>query len=204
MADLEIRVIEGTELAEKFKASGAMAHQVMRREVGEAQLKLAAAMKRNIKALFKQHTGDFVRSISMEPIVDSGDEISGRTGSNEEYAEAHEEGYWIDAKNVRNLTIPLEAFMTASGVARGSARDVIANPEAFGYDGTFFSKGVLFGKLPLGEKREAKGATIEGVEALFALKPSIKLPQRRWARPAAQEVQPQFQEAMRAALEALL
>ena len=118
----------------------------MRHEVGAAQLLLEASMKRNIKGAFRQHTGDFVRSITSEPIAESGNEISGRTGSNLEYAEIQEKGGTIHAKNVRFLTIPLEAFMTGQGVARGTARDVIAHPEEFGYDGTFFSKGVLFGK----------------------------------------------------------
>lgn len=192
MADLEIRVVEGAELAERFKAAGGQVRPIIRRQVVAAQFLLERAMKRNIKGSFKQHTGDFVRSISSEAIAEDGDEIYGRTGSNLEYAEIHEEGGEIHAKNVSNLTIPLEAFMTGSGVARGSARDLIANPGEFGYDGTFFSKNVLMGKSG------------DEVVPLFVLTPSVTLPARPWAKPAADEVQPQFEESMRAALEALI
>ncbi len=192
MADIQVRVVEGADLAERFRAAGASVHQVMRHEVASAQLHLDRAMKRNIKKSFRQRTGDFSRSITSEPIVESGNEISGRTGSNLEYAEIQEKGGTIHAKNVRNLTIPLEAFMTGAGVARGTARDVISHPADYGYDGTFFSKGVLFGKIG------------DEAEPLFALKPSVTLPSRPWAQPAADEVQPQFQSAMRAALEALI
>ncbi len=192
MSDLTIRVVEGAELAERFKAAGAQVRPIMRHEVVAAQFMLERAMKRNVKDTFRQRTGDFARSISSEPLLESGEEISGRTGSNLEYAEIQEEGGEIHAKNVRNLTIPLEAFMTGQGVARGSARDLIANPEEFGYDGTFFSEGILFGKSG------------DQAEPLFVLKPSVTLPARPWAQPAADEVQPKFESAMRTALEALI
>ncbi|HVB79927.1 MAG TPA: hypothetical protein VNE82_08260, partial [Candidatus Binataceae bacterium] len=61
-----------------------------------------------------------------------------------------------------------------------------------GYDGTFFSKGVLFGK---------KG---DQVDPLFALKPSVTLPARPYAQPALDEVGPVFEQRLESALEALL
>ncbi len=192
MRDIEIKVVSGAELAEKLRASASAVHGALRHEVAAAQLKVAAAMKRNIKQSFRQRTGDFSRSIVSEPLLDSGNEISGRTGSNLEYAEIQEKGGTIHAKNVRNLTIPLDAFMTGQGVARGTARDVIADPQAYGYDGTFFSKGVLFGKQG------------EEAEPLFALKPSVTLPARPWAQPAADEVAPEFEAGSHSAIEALL
>lgn len=79
------------------------------------------------------------------------------------YARVQELGGTITAKNGGYLTIPLEAALTGAGVARFSAHEVIANPQAFGFDGTFFAKHVLFGK---------QGDTIV---PLFALKTSVTL-----------------------------
>ncbi len=191
--NLELKIVAGADLAEKFdKAAGTGVHQAILHAVRGAQLDLANAMKRNIRAKFRQRSGDFARSIVSEPIEDRGAQVSGRTGSNLEYAQIQERGGEIRAKNVRNLTIPLEAFMTGRGLARGAAHSVIASPGNYGFDGTFFSHHILFGK--------------RGEEAvpLFALKPSVTLPARPWAQPALDEIKPSFEAAMRSALQALL
>ncbi len=195
-SDIKLTIVAGQDLAEKFERAGAEGRAAIRRELGQAQLDLAAAMKRNIRSNFRQRSGDLLRSIAIAPIEESGDTITGPVGSNLEYAEIQEEGGEIRAKNVRNLTIPLEPFMTGQGLARGTARDVIESPGEYGYDGTFFSRGVLMG-------RRGSGADAE-TEPLFALRPSVMLPARPYAEPAIEEVKPQFESAMRAALEALL
>jgi len=189
---LRFTVVAGKDLGEKLTATDAEARLAIARTVRAAQLDLQNAMKRNIKKTFHQHTGDFRRSIAIEPITVSGPNITGPVGTNLEFAEIQEEGGEIHAKRARNLTIPLEAFLTGKGSAKGSAHDVIAAPGNYGYDGTFFSKGVLFGK---------KG---DQVDPLFALKPSVTLPARPYAQPALDEVGPVFEQRLESALEALL
>jgi hypothetical protein len=78
----------------------------------------------------------------------------------------------IRARRGRYLAIPLDAAKTGNGVARFSAADVKANPEAFGYSGTFVRKGnrgpIVFG---------VKGKTIV---PLFVLKESVAIPSRNF------------------------
>jgi hypothetical protein len=114
-----------------------------------------------------------------------------RVGSPLEYARVQEYGGTIRAKNVRNLTIPLSPLMTGRGAARGAARDVISNPSAFGYRGTFFSAQILFGK------REDGSA-----EPLFKLQPSVTLPAPPYAEPALDQVAPQVESSIARAMEA--
>ena len=191
-ADFTISVVAGKELADKFEQGGSAARATIRRELRSAQFALASAMKRNARSVLRQRSGDLVRSIVPGEIEESGAEITGPVGSNLEYAHIQKEGGTIAAKNVRNLTIPLAAFLTPQGIARGSARDVIAAPGDYGYDGTFFSRGVLMGR---------RG---EDVEPLFALRPSVTLPARPYAAPAMEEIKPQFEASLSSALEALL
>jgi len=92
-------------------------------------------------------------------------------------------------KNAQNLTIPMQAVLTANGVARYSAREVISNPAIGGFTGTFFAKGMLFGK----------GAG--GITPLFKLKKSVTIPPHQFMARALSEVEPAAQEQMNAALE---
>ncbi len=82
------------------------------------------------------------------------------------YARIQESGGTIRPTRSAHLAIPLPAMQTAKGVARAGAAQVIGNPYAFGFDGTFTAKGVIFGKLP-GQ-----------IVPLFALKDSVTLPAR--------------------------
>lgn len=195
MADLELKIVAGKDLADKLSGAASKARGVMRHELQRGQSKLNLAMRRNIRKTFRRHRGGLENIVS-EPIDESGDTVSARVGSSLAYAEIQERGGEIHAKNVKNLTIPLEAFMTGRGYARGTARDVIGSPGEYGYDGTFFSKGVLFGKRGKGEDAE--------VEPLFSLRPSVTLPARPYAQPAIDEVAPEIEASMHSALEALL
>ena len=190
--DLKMTVVAGADLAELFKSGESQARIIIDREFGHGLLDLSRAMKRNVKKNFHRHSGDFSRSVTIGETTRSSAELSAEVGSPEEYAEIQEKGGEVSAKNVRNLTIPLEAFMTGRGVARGSARDVIASPGNYGYDGTFFTGNVLMGK---------RG---EETEPLFFLTPSVTIPARPWAQPALDEVKPQFESRVTSALEALL
>jgi hypothetical protein len=61
------------------------------------------------------------------------------------YMRAQDQGATITPKQAGSLTIPIGAVKTAKGVARFSARDVIANPGSFGYVGTFTRAGIIYG-----------------------------------------------------------
>lgn len=192
---MELKIVTGHDLAVRFRSAGSKALAVVRQVHGQALLDLAAAMRRNVKRTFRQRTGKLADIVIEEP-TESGGEIIGRAGSPLEYAEIQEEGGDIHAKNVGHLTIPLSAFETGRGVARGTARDVIGAPEAFGYDRTEFAGNLLFGVRGSGEDEER--------EPLFALVESVHLDPKPWAEPALKKIKPKYKKALASALEALL
>jgi hypothetical protein len=117
-------------------------------------------------------TGMMRRAIKEEVTVDA----SGMTGrvyldpAMGRYFDIQETGGTIMPTNAQFLTIPLAAMLTGSGVARGTARDVFATPQAFGFQSTFIAHGVIFGV-------ETGGAKALGtVVPLFALKASVTIP----------------------------
>jgi hypothetical protein len=85
------------------------------------------------------------------------------------YVRIQEEGGTIVPVRAKNLAIPLPAMQTGKGVARGTAREVISNPQAFGFWGTFTAKHVIFGRTRNHD---------EAPTPLFALKSSVTLPAR--------------------------
>ena len=114
MADITMSIVAGKDLAARFAGAAGGAHTVIRRELGSAMLRLQSTMGRNVARQFHRHTGQ-LENIVIEPIVESGEAISGRVGPSAEYGEIQERGGTITAKNVRNLTIPLSPFMTGRG-----------------------------------------------------------------------------------------
>lgn len=94
--------------------------------------------------------------------------IVGADLSKAPYGRVQELGGTIVPRRAAHLAIPLDAMLTAKGVARMTAREVIANPFALGFSGTFTAKGVIFGKLP------------DQIVPLFALKSSVTLPARQY------------------------
>jgi hypothetical protein len=111
-------------------------------------------------------------------------------------------GGTISAKNVNNLTIPLDAVLTGQGVARFTAAQVISDPAAFGFVTTFFKNSVLFGELPIEGKREAKGATIGGVVPLFVLRPSVTLPAHPYMETAFKQISAKMPGEVQKAIDA--
>ena len=159
--------------------------------VKRLQYDLVNAARAFYDQVLKSRTGGLKGSIQPGEYVETNTQISGSVvagGGPEMYARIHEYGGTINAKNVQNLTIPLDAAMTPMGVGRFSARQVISDPSQFGFTGTFFRHGVLFGQLGIEKKRAAKGATIGGVVPLFVLKPSVTLPERSFMRPALAQI----------------
>lgn len=150
---------------------------------------LHAAVARNIGpgGLVGRRTGNLARSL-MELVTVTEDGVTGELWPDDAkvaYGAIQEDGGTLIPKNAKYLTIPLEAMLTGVGVARGTARQVIESPEAFGYGGTFFAKGILFGKLgktAKGNRRWRRGGSGEQttVIPLFALKTSVTIPGRHY------------------------
>jgi phage gpG-like protein len=183
MADLTLTIVASSRLKGHFVTSPEV-RRVMRRELNSAMLLLRSAMKENISRQFTRRTG-LLENIVMEPVVETGGAMEGKVGSPAPYAQIHEFGGTVNAKNVANLTIPLPAMLTGRGVSRGTARDVISSPESYGFSGTFSAQNVIFGKHDDGS-----------YQPLFALKKSVRIPERPYARPAMEEVGPIFQDRM--------
>lgn len=85
------------------------------------------------------------------------------------YLRVQNDGGVIVPKNGKYLTIPVGEALTAGGVPRFTARQLISNPYQFGYSGTFVAKGMLFGKI-----------NNRMIDPLFALRERVVLPARRF------------------------
>lgn len=147
-----------------------------------------------MKEQLTRRTGN-LEHLVIEPIVSHGGRagFTGRVGSPMIYAPVQEYGGEIHAKNHPHLAIPLQAIKTTRGVARGTARSVIANPSSFGFDSTFYrsSSQIIFGR---------RGGT---VSPLFKLQESVTLPARPSAQPAIDEVTPIFEARLESAMAAV-
>lgn len=95
------------------------------------------------------------------------------------YGRIHEYGGSIKPVRAQNLTIPLKAAQTANGVARFTARQVIASPASFGYQDTFFRRDMIFGVKP-GRQ----------VVPLFVLSKGVTLRRVGYMASALQDLQP--------------
>lgn len=103
----------------------------------------------------------------------------------------------------RYLTIPIGAAKTANGVARFSARDVIEDPQAHGYDSTFFRNQILFGvkgrfrkQTVEGQRVSVRQGSIGTVEPLFVLKTSVTIPAHNYLAAARDRLQPAVAEEL--------
>jgi hypothetical protein len=93
-------------------------------------------------------------------------------------ARVQEYGGTISAKGGGFLTIPVGPNLTGKGVMRVSASAFIANPESLGFDHAFVNP----------KKTAILGVRQDGsVEAVFALKRSVTLPERSYLRAGVNE-----------------
>lgn len=135
--------------------------------------RLESAVKKNIGngGLIGRRTGNLARSIR-SVVITNGDQIVGEIGPDALkaiYGAIQEHGGTIFPKRSRHLAIPLRGMTTGAGVARGSARQVIQSPSAFGFKRTFFRKGIIFGVKDQGS-----------IVPLFVLKTQVTIPARHY------------------------
>lgn len=155
-------------LAQAPHVAGLLLQRWMTDVVAHLQGAVAANMGKG--GLIGVRTGDLRRALKGKVELTS-DGVEGTVWpdpSQVDYGDIQERGGTVMPKTAQFLAIPLEAMQTGMGVARGTARQVIEAPGAFGFTGTFFRKGVLFGKEGSG-----KSASII---PLFALKSSVIIP----------------------------
>jgi hypothetical protein len=114
----------------------------------------------------KTRTGTGRRSVTYR-VYDEDGAITVAAGpdlTKAKYMRAHDLGATITPKTARNLTIPIGEAMTAKGVGRFTARQLISSPTSFGYVGTFVHNRIIFGKKADGN-----------IVPLFVLKSSVRL-----------------------------
>lgn len=190
---LDVQIIGDKELSLKFEQMTPLLLEQIRQAVVGLQYELQGSIRRQLSgSLLKNRSGNLRNSFVPGSVSVEGASISGAVGSNLVYARIQNMGGQINPKNAQNLTIPLSAVMTASGVARYSARDIISNPGAAGFTATFFRKGILFGK---------RGNEIV---PLFSLKKSVTLRGRHYIEAALAETKPKAEAAMKQAVEKAL
>jgi hypothetical protein len=129
-------------------------------------------------------TGTGRRSVTYRVYDEGGDivVVAGPSLDKAPYMRAQDQGATITPKRGPNLTIPVGEALTNKGVARFTARQLIAGPQSYGYVGTFVHNRIIFGKRSDGS-----------VLPLFVLKTSVRLKgvgfmahtlseKREWAR----------------------
>ena len=125
--------------------------------------------------LLSKRTGTLQRAIFYRIELQGDDAvlIIGADASKAPYAAAQEYGATIHPVKGKFLTIPLDPALTASGVARVSAKEFISNPGSLGFDKTFVNKA----------KTAIMGVTGAGqVQAVFALKTEVVIPEHAYIR----------------------
>lgn len=107
----------------------------------------------------------------------------------------------IRPKRGQYLAIPIGEAKTGNGVPRFSARDLISDPGAYGYDSTFIAKNIIFGV-----KGRFRRGTVEGQRVsvrqgsvgtaipLFVLRTSVTIPARNYLIAATERLKPFVRE----------
>ncbi len=169
-------------LSPEIRENGA--REIMRLSIGLREL----ARQKYTEAGLHVRTGALKSSIQALPVTQTEHELVGSViaGQKLKYARVQEFGAVIRPKHARFLAIPLAAAKTGAGVARFSPRQAAAA----GYESTFISKGVIFGR--------------QGEQAvpLFVLKRSVRVPARPFMRPALAAMRPQIEAGIRAVVAA--
>lgn len=109
----------------------------------------------------------------------------------------------IRPKNGTYLAIPIGEAKTGNGVPRFSARDLISDPGAFGYDSTFVAKHIIFGVKGRfrrgtveGQRVSIRQGSIGTAVPLFVLRTSVTVPARNYLIAARDRLMPFVQEEL--------
>lgn len=147
--EVEAKVIGGSVI----RALVADMPVVVRQSVHIRMQRVCRELSRTVRAErlsgqdLKKRTGTLSRAV-FERVEDAGDDVFGVVGvdlAKAPHGRVQDLGGRIVPKRARNLTIPLDAALTGNGVKKFGARDVIADPVRYGYDGTFTKGDVIFG-----------------------------------------------------------
>lgn len=130
MADIiAVRIKGDRELQRKFELTPERLREEMRRGIGRAALMVARHSKQNKLSgqVLNVKTGRLRRSINTR-MVESGDVIAGRVGTNVAYAKAHEFG-WRGTVTVREHLRKTKSGFSAT--VRAHSRQVILPERSF-------------------------------------------------------------------------
>lgn len=145
----------------------------------------------------RTRTGNLGRAVFWR-VEASAEQVIGRVGVDRGkavYGRIQALGGTIVPKRGKYLTIPVGQALTGNGVARFTARELLANPKAFGFRTAFVNprKTAIVGVRP-----------DRSLEALFALKTSVTLPPRNFLARGFERVREsvidEFRQAVRTVL----
>lgn len=156
----------------RFESAMRNAPQLLQPFVLDGMRRVGLGMEAHVKTTklagqgLSARTGNLRRAVfSRAEVTGAGDAFAvvGVDLAKAPYGRVHELGGTIRPKRAAMLAIPIGEARTGKGVTRFSARDLFANPGAFGYTGAFTRKNIVFG---------VKNRT---ATPLFALKPSVTI-----------------------------
>jgi phage gpG-like protein len=154
-------------------------------------------LKENVSGTILKVRSGRLRASMGSIVLQKGENLEGtigsgvRQGERVKYANIHETGGVITPKNTKFLTIPLKAALTASGVQRFTARDVMAG--ATKYSDSYIHNGVIFGIM--------SGGRGEGADPLFILKRSVTIPARHYLSRTLTQTQEEVVSTMEKAID---
>lgn len=210
---MEIELVGARELVARLERDSAQIRQAVTQAMRAEMTRLRGDVQADLRAgsPLTYRSGALSNSIFDRVDVEA-DAIVGRVGTATNkavYGRIHELGGEITPKRGKYLAIPLGPAKTDQvGRARFSARELMDNPEAFGYRRAFVyrARGVGQGLTILGVRgeRSIKGAAKGSVVPLFALVRRVKLPARAFLGTAFTRAKDRIVAALNAAVDRAL
>lgn len=176
--------------------------QALRRGVLRVHHQVVAVELRG--GTLQARTANLARAVFWR-VEGSAEAIIGRVGVDTAraiYGRIQALGGVIRPKRSSHLAIPLEPARTTNGVARFTAREFMANPQAFGYRGAFVNprSTALMGRT----RDPHAGWQGKGYEAVFALKTQVTIPPRNYLRRGLDHVKRAVVDDVRRAVKAAI
>jgi phage gpG-like protein len=193
MGLIEVTLVGERELAAKFGNMGEAFRAQLRPSIARLQWQLVGTIQQLLSGeVLKNRTNKLRESIVPGPIQETDTSIAGIVGTNTIYARIQELGGTVTPKNARSLAIPLDAVLTANGVARYTAREIFDAPSEGGFSRVFTHNGIIFGATGKGKNEEWT--------PLFVLKGSVTIPAHNYMARALASLHDAMQEEMKSAL----